>query len=66
MKVPVRVDGGRVRLGVTKHRLTDRDVLRRIVCPRAQTVTEAVPAETLTFERRARAQERSGLPEVVA
>ena len=45
VEVPLRVDGGRVGLGMTKHRLTNGDVLRRFVCPRAETVP-AMPHST--------------------
>ena len=49
VKAPVRVNGSGIRFGVAKHGLADRDVLRRVVRPRAQAVPEAMPTKTLTF-----------------
>jgi hypothetical protein len=45
----MRVNGGGVRLGVTEQRLADRDVFGGLVRPRAETVTEAMPAEPLAL-----------------
>jgi hypothetical protein len=40
----VRVNRRGIWFGMTKHGLADRDVLRCLVRPRAQTVTKTVPA----------------------
>ena len=48
-EVPVRVNRRCIRFGVAKHGLADRDVLRRLVRPPTQAVTEAVAAKALAF-----------------
>jgi hypothetical protein len=45
----VGVDGRHLGLAVTEQGLRDRNILRDLVCPRAQTMAETVPTKTLTL-----------------
>jgi hypothetical protein len=49
VEVSVGVECGHLRLAVTEQGLRNGNVLRHLVCPRAQAMTETVPTKTLTL-----------------